>query len=178
MSRQPVNGGLSEHSMQAAVIDWALLQAPSLPALAALFAVPNGARVVPSVALRLKREGMRSGIPDLILPVPAGEFIGLNVEMKTPEGSISPDQRAWHAALRALGHRVEVCRSIESAVAVLREYAIEWEKRANGKERGALLALWLQYRESQKKAAIAKLKERRPVGAGRQVPLTGRVKKA
>lgn len=177
MSRQPVNGGLSEHSMQAAVIDWALLQAPSLPALAAMFAVPNGARVVPSVAARLKREGMRAGVPDLIVPVPAGEFIGLTIEMKTADGWVGHDQKAWHSMLRAVGHRVEVCRSIESACAVLREYALEWEKRANGAERAALLSLWMQYRESQKKAAIAKLKERRPVAAGRQVPLAGRVKK-
>lgn len=178
MSRQPVNGGLSEHSMQAAVIDWALLQAPSLPAIAALFAVPNGARVVPSVAVRLKREGMRAGIPDLVMPVPAGGFIGLVVEMKTADGYVNADQKAWHNALAALGWCVKVCRTIEAACGAIREYALEWEKRANGTERAALLALWMQYRESQKKSALAKLKERRPVAAGRQVPLAGRVKKS
>lgn len=115
---------LSEHAMQAAVIQWADLQMAVLPALELLYAVPNGARTAISVAKRLKAEGMRAGVPDLCLPVAARGAIGLYIEMKTATGPVSGDQKRWHAALRAAGHIVVVCRSIESAIAELREHAL------------------------------------------------------
>lgn len=155
--------------MQATVVEWAWLQAPSLIALATLFAVPNGARTAISVAGRLKREGMRAGIPDLVLPVPAGGYAGLLVEMKTATGATSADQRAWHKALEALGHKVVISRSIDHACQVLREYALSWEQEATFVARAALHDLWAQFR-GQKKG--------RPVVAGRQVSLAGRVKQS
>lgn len=153
--------------MQSAVIQWARLQTPSLLALAALFAVPNGARVTPSVASRLRKEGMRAGIPDVLLPVPADGYAGLAVELKTSTGQASKDQRAWHSALRAMGHRVEICRTIESACAVLREHALAWERQATEPARAALLALWTRYMEAERERAVQK--EKRPVAAGRRI---------
>jgi hypothetical protein len=156
--------------MQATVIQWAWLQAPSLIAIAALFAVPNGARTSESVAVRLKKEGMRAGLPDLALPVPAAGFAGLWVEMKTTDGSVSKDQRVWHATLRALGHRVEVCRSIDAACAVLREYAVAFDREAPPAARAALVELWQQFRTT---------KKAKPGGnRASTVPLAGRKTKA
>lgn len=142
MSRRPVSGGLFEHDMQAAVIQWAWLQAPSMLGLAALFAVPNGARTSEGTARKLKREGMRAGVADLILPIPAGGHVGLFLEMKTSTGTVSKPQRLWHAAMAAIGHRVEVCRTIESACEMLRAHASAWELEAPEQARAALLMLW------------------------------------
>ncbi len=161
MSRQPVNGGLSEHSMQSTVIAWAWLQAPSLLALATLFAIPNGGRRAQATANALKREGVRPGVPDLQLPVPAAGYAGLFIEMKTMDGHAGPTQRAWHTTLRALGYRVEVCRTIESACKLLRDHALAWEAESTGEARAALLELWTDFRST---------KGKRPGVTGRSVP--------
>lgn len=114
----------SEHQLQAAVVRWARLQVSVLPALAALFAVPNGARTSMGTAAKLSAEGMSPGVPDLAIPLPvAGGPTGLWIEMKTPTGRVSPEQLAWHAVLSEAGHRVVVCRSSEAAIAELRAYA-------------------------------------------------------
>lgn len=109
--------------MQAAVVAWAALQSATLPALRLLYAVPNGGPRSIVAAAKLKAEGVKPGVPDLVLPVPAMGFAGLYVEMKTKDGTVRPEQKAWIAALQEAGHRVEVCRSIEAAIAVLREHA-------------------------------------------------------
>ena len=116
-----------EHALQVAVVDWANLQANTLPALKMLYAVPNGGRRAISVARKLKAEGARPGVPDLVLPVPANGFCGLYVEMKTRVGTVTPEQKQWHAWLRGVGQRVEVCRTTEAAIEVLRAHATAFQ---------------------------------------------------
>lgn len=124
--REP--GYLSEHPMQVTVVEWAQLQGLVLWPLLLLFAVPNGGKRPPREAARMKKEGQRRGVLDLCLPVPAAGFVGLFVEMKTADGRVSDDQKWWIRHLRHVGWRVEVCRSIEAACAVLREHALAAEK--------------------------------------------------
>jgi len=121
----------SEHQLQVAVVKWARLQAGAHPALAAVFAVPNGARTSMGVAAKLSAEGMSPGVPDLALPLPAGGHAGLWVEMKTPTGTVSHQQKAWHLVLASAGHRVVVCRSIEAAIEELRAHALQVEREAS-----------------------------------------------
>lgn len=116
--------GLSEHAMQVAVVDWARLQACVLWPLELLYAVPNGGKRPPKIGRKMKDEGQRKGVLDLVLPVPAAGWIGLYVEMKTATGVVSADQKWWADRLRAVGYRVVVCRSIEDGCAVLREHAM------------------------------------------------------
>lgn len=115
---------LAEHGMQVAVIHWAQLQAAVLHPLRLLYAIPNGGKRPLRVGLEMKREGLRKGVLDLNLPVPARGFVGLWVEMKTATGVLSTDQKWWREQLRAAGHDVQVCRSIESAIALLRLHAL------------------------------------------------------
>jgi hypothetical protein len=159
---------LFEHNMQAAVIQWANLQAPSRLALATLFAVPNGARTSEGVAKKLKAEGMKAGVSDLILPVPAGGYPGLQVEMKTQDGAVSGPQKRWREAMIALGFRHEVCRTIESACDVLLEHASAWEAEATPQARAALLALWRgEFAEKAQRAERALKRKTPSVAAGR-----------
>ena len=74
------------------------------------------------VAQKLKQEGVRPGVPDLVLPVARSGYIGLFIEMKTKTGAVSPAQRDYMALLQQAGHQVHVCRSVESAIAVMQAY--------------------------------------------------------
>lgn len=98
-----------EHEEQAALISWAEHAAHALPELALLFAIPNGGARSKKTAGRLKAEGVKPGVPDLLLPVARHGFKGLFVEMKAEGGRVAPEQRQWHAKLRAEGYRVAVC---------------------------------------------------------------------
>jgi hypothetical protein len=92
------------------------------PELGMLYAIPNGGDRHPVVAAKMKAEGVRAGVPDYCLPVARGGYHGLYIELKTPTGYPSREQRAWIAALREQGYRAEVCRGWEAAWDVIREY--------------------------------------------------------
>ena len=57
-----------------------------------IFAIPNGEYRSPTVAVRLQREGVSAGVPDLYIP----EW-RVWVEMKRSKGGrVSEEQKAWH----------------------------------------------------------------------------------
>lgn len=99
-----------EFQNQSALIEWASHRARIEPLLRLLYHVPNGGSRHIAEAVNLKRLGVKRGVPDLHLPVARGAWHGLWIEMKAPDGRTSPEQREWHANLRAEGHRVEECR--------------------------------------------------------------------
>jgi hypothetical protein len=125
---------LTEHAEQCAVIDWRNANMSRVPTLRLLHATPNGAKLpwrrngngqrYSPEAIRLKAEGLVSGIPDLCLPVPMPGFHGLYVEMKVGRNKPSEEQEEIIALLREQGHRVEVCYSAEDAIKVICEYLI------------------------------------------------------
>ena len=70
-------------------------------------------------------QGTRKGFPDYILPIQAGEFVGLAIELKAikPHGRApTKEQRAWLAHFGEQGWRAVVCFGAEEAIAVLDEY--------------------------------------------------------
>lgn len=72
-----------------------------------------------------KAQGIVSGVSDLILLIPRGQYHGLMIEMKRPDGSQSPNQREWEQLVKAQGYRYEVIRTEEDFRALLTEYLAE-----------------------------------------------------
>lgn len=125
----------TEHNEQADLISWAAKAramyalAPDLSALDMLFAIPNaggfsgGFKANAVRVARLKREGVRSGVPDLMLAVPVGQHPGLFIEMKRERDSrASAEQRAFITNLRTVGYLAVVCNGFDEARAVLETY--------------------------------------------------------
>ena len=115
----------SEHQLQSVVISWWRLAcgAYKLPEFA-LFAVPNGGARDAITGARLKAEGVRSGIPDLMLATKRSEFSGLFIEMKRqrPANAPSPAQKEVIAYLQAAGYCCRVCFGADDAIEALRTY--------------------------------------------------------
>ena len=89
----------------------------------ALFAVPNaGAGAQRGQAGKMKAEGARSGIPDLLLPVERHGRKGLAIEMKSETGRLSIQQGEVLAWFRSAGWQAEVCWSSGEAIAALQQY--------------------------------------------------------
>ncbi len=85
-------------------------------------AVPNGGYRHTLSAVKLKREGVVAGVPDLLVFTPAPKdptARGVAIELKTVRGRLSLLQVAFHVHLRAAGWRVYVCRGSEEALTVL-----------------------------------------------------------
>lgn len=114
----------SESEEQQAVIKWAedCVKYSIYSELALLYHVPNGGKRSKSEAARLKREGVKAGVPDLVLPVPRGVYHGLYIEMKTDIGKTSKEQDEWLEALREQGYYATDCHGAKSAIRVLEWY--------------------------------------------------------
>jgi hypothetical protein len=113
----------SEHQEQKNLFEWAELASGRHPELALMFAVPNGGARNIVVAKKLKAEGVKAGVPDIILPVARKRFHGLAIEMKRMAGGrVSDDQLFWLDALTEQSWLAVVCKGWEEAVAVIDGY--------------------------------------------------------
>ena len=94
------------------------------PILQWMLHVPNGGKRPKGEAGRLKAIGVKPGVPDLLLPIPNGDWSGLAVELKSLAGRLSPAQAAWLDRLAQSGYLVAVCRSFEEFRAVVDRFLL------------------------------------------------------
>jgi hypothetical protein len=87
-----------------------------------LIAVPNGGSRHPREALNLKKQGVLSGVADLLLLIKSPPFGCLCIEMKTEKGKQSENQQRWEESARKHGNKYVVCRSIEEFIQIINEY--------------------------------------------------------
>jgi len=125
--------------------------AKAVPILKRLFAIANGgsrgddARSKMIRGAQLKAEGVKKGVPDIMLPAPGYVptqqqpayaleplrtfYCGLFIEMKRPKsgqqraGSTSEEQDDWIAYLRSVGYAVSVCFDWVAAAKDIQSYA-------------------------------------------------------
>lgn len=115
---------MTEEQHQRYVIQWT--QQPEIrhkfPELKLLYHIPNERKCSQAQGRRLKLQGVRSGVPDLHIPVARSGYHSLYIEMKTEKGRTSANQDWWIEELNKQGNKCAVCRSWEEAVAVLEKY--------------------------------------------------------
>jgi len=98
----------TEHEEQRQLVSWFRKTYPDVR----IFAIPNGGMRNKTTAMKLKAEGVSSGVPDLFIPAWA-----LWIEMKrTKGGSVSLEQKDWHAYLISIGHKVLIAKGFEDAI--------------------------------------------------------------
>ena len=111
---------------QAALFAWArsALVLRQYPALRFLAAIPNGlAASSIGAARRMKEQGMTAGVPDLVLPVAAGGYHALWIEMKRrTRGRVSAEQKCWLEYLNRAGYRAVVCGGWDAAREEILQY--------------------------------------------------------
>lgn len=113
----------TESEEQMTLMSWASLASGAHPELRLLYHVPNGGSRGKAEAGRFRAEGVKSGVPDLCLPVARGEWHGLYIELKrTKGGHVSPEQERWISALREQGYAALVARGWEQAREIITEY--------------------------------------------------------
>lgn len=108
---------------QAALIKELELRFPDVAAL--IYHVPNGGHRHKLVAIKLKGQGVKAGVPDLVLPMARGGYFGLYLEFKATapnDAAVSASQHAWIRRLNDQGYLAIVCRGHFDAMEQIRAY--------------------------------------------------------
>lgn len=111
-----------EDAEQITVMEWAAANEYRYPQLAFLLHIPNGGSRRKAEAVKLRRMGVKPGVPDLFLPVPRGSYAGLWIEMKRKDGVLSSLQSGFLQAMASFGYCCAVCRGADEAIARLEAY--------------------------------------------------------
>ena len=112
---------MSEHLTQKAFFDW--IKVAKIEGVELCHAVPNGGARHPAVAAKLKAEGVKAGVPDVLWPVARGGFIGLAIEFKHGDGSPSKEQRDRIKNMQLEGWCVVICWDWQAAARTVQGYA-------------------------------------------------------
>lgn len=72
----------------------------------------------------MKYEGVLKGVSDLILLIPKKGYASLCIEMKTPKGVQSEEQRKWQREAERYRNRYVVCRSLPEFKKAVNEYLL------------------------------------------------------
>lgn len=114
----------TESEEQQAVFQWAEIAAYGEPKLDLLYHVPNGGLRNKATAARMKGEGVKAGVPDIVLPVAKQGFNGLYIELKKRDHSNGPTtlQRDWLRRLDREGYKAVVCYGSDEAIETIQEY--------------------------------------------------------
>lgn len=116
-----------ESKLQKACVQWFRTQYPQH----ILFAIPNGGKRGVIEASIMKAEGVLAGVPDLFLAVPQQyedgvlKAPGLFIEMKTPDGAMSDNQKVIMPKLKNAGYPVVICRSFEAFKTAVDDYLMD-----------------------------------------------------
>ena len=112
-----------EHNIQVAVVQSCRLLERKYPELRCLMAVPNGGKRHISVAVKLKREGVKSGVSDLFIALPIkGYSHGIWIELKAPDGVLSANQKDFLELMQWAGFKAIVCYGAQEAIDAIIAY--------------------------------------------------------
>lgn len=96
-----------ESTLQTSCVKWFRYQYPHL----VIYAVPNGGSRNVREAQRLKAEGVLAGVADLVVLLPKGK--SLYIEMKVKGNKQTENQKYFQKIAETLGHTYAVCYSFD-----------------------------------------------------------------
>ena len=117
-----------EDKIQEACVMWFGYAFPKLTPL--LHHSPNGGYRNAREGAKFKKMGTRAGFPDLLLLLPSHDrkHHALGVELKTPTGRLSDNQKAWAKVAMSAGVKYVVVRSFDEFKKEILEYLNVKEK--------------------------------------------------
>jgi len=117
MTAQEYLAGLKEDQEQATFVQF-LEQKGEL-----FYHVPNGGFRHPREGVKLKKQGVKAGVPDICICAMRKGFGGLYIEFKRRKKSIvSERQKEWIENLRQAGYKAEIAAGYDEAVKIYTSY--------------------------------------------------------
>jgi len=112
----------SEADIQKSLFEHIKYYENKYPELKLLHHIPNGGTRNILEAVSLKAQGVKSGVPDLFLPVARKGYNGFFIEMKSKEGKLSDNQQKWLADLYRNNYKIIISDSHKDVLDILIEY--------------------------------------------------------
>ena len=88
--------------------------------------IPTDIKTKTLIINQMKKEGMEKGMPDLLLYLPNGKV--LNMELKTDKGKQSADQVDVQNRLTKLGHNYYIIRTVYEAFNAIAEHTGRYDR--------------------------------------------------
>ncbi len=123
----------TEHQIQCAIVEWSNnfgLMGNKVGDY--LLAIPNGGNRSITEAVRLKKEGVKKGVSDLLLAYPVYRISkygeeeidagGLWLEVKSKKGKLSKSQEDWIVLMIAQGYEARVVYSVDEGIQAIKDY--------------------------------------------------------
>lgn len=111
-----MRGKTSEHKEQVAYFQWVDLMAKQDSRYLNIFAIPNGGLRNIVTAAKMKKEGVRKGVPDIAIMFPAQGYHGMFLELKIKPNKPSKEQEEWIDRLMRSAYFATVCWSTEELI--------------------------------------------------------------
>lgn len=102
-----------ESNNQIAFIRWLSLAHPHISKVT--FCVPNAGKRTKIQGQRLKNEGMKKGVLDLVILYPFNSYHGMLIEFKHGKNKLTPEQSEMISLLEAQNYFCCVCYSWDEA---------------------------------------------------------------
>lgn len=109
---------MSEHNEQVGLFQMLAYH----PNLWVAFAIPNGGARHIRTAMKLKEEGVKAGVWDVMIPIPKSKYHGMFLEMKFGKNKLTPEQTKFGKAMAEYNYFCSVAYSAEEAYAKIMEY--------------------------------------------------------
>ena len=71
---------------------------------------------------KLKRKGVKSGVPDIVILEPRGIYHGLFLELKVGKNKTTPNQEKWKSDLNKRNYLCLVSYSLEESENIIKKY--------------------------------------------------------
>lgn len=113
-----------ESGQQEALFTWAAYNAGRMPELEYLHHVPNGGKRDKVTAMALKRQGVKAGVPDIVLPAAREGYHGLYIELKAGKNTTTKNQENWLKYLENQGYFTAVCYGWQAAAELIEKYLL------------------------------------------------------
>lgn len=109
-----------EDALQKSCVRWFSYQWATYSEL--FFHVPNGGKRNPVEAAKFKAMGVKRGIADLLLLVPNKFYHFMAIELKSPKGRLTDNQKRFGKGVVSVGGKYAVVRSLEEFMDVVDNY--------------------------------------------------------
>lgn len=111
---------------QEQVFNWANNNQIKWPELKHIQGSMNGANIPKGHRIQLKKQGLKSGWPDIEFPFDNNYFTGLHIELKRRKGgTVSKDQKETIKFLLKQKRYCLVCYGYHEAIAVIKAYLLK-----------------------------------------------------
>ena len=113
---------MSESREQQIIFEWASWQKNKYPGIEAMYHIANEGKRSASNGSRLKREGLKSGVSDICVPVAKCGYNNLYIELKSGKNKATKEQLDFIGLINKYGGKALVVYEADNAIEVIKAY--------------------------------------------------------